>query len=181
LCSTIFLTTPFSAITRPYCSASSRLEGQHDDRRIVIPMQPLQHRAHGFGAHERHIAVENQHVTRKTGERGFGLLHGMAGAELRILHGEFRALHQRLGQLLASSAHDDDLARGLQRIGACKQVHQHGPPGDRMQHLVKVAFHAGTLAGSKDNECERRGRFSHARSLPAFACSFQNAPPRIGA
>ena len=56
---------------------------------------------HGCRAHEGHVAVKHQHIPAKPGQRAFGLLHRMAGAQLRLLHGEHRAVAQLRLQLLA--------------------------------------------------------------------------------
>ena len=57
-----------------------RFEAEHDHGRRVGRVQPLDHRAHRLGAHERHIAVEDQYVAVEAGQRLFRLLHRMAGA-----------------------------------------------------------------------------------------------------
>ena len=72
-------------------------------------MQPIEHRAHRFRAHEGHVTIEDQHIAGKTGQRSFGLQHGMAGAQLRLLQGNLRAALQCRRQLLATVTRNNDL------------------------------------------------------------------------
>jgi hypothetical protein len=51
-------------------------------------VQAIEHGLHRLRAHERHVAIEDQHVTGKIGQRALRLLHGVAGAQLRLLHGD---------------------------------------------------------------------------------------------
>ena len=51
--------------------------------------------------------------------------------------------------------HHLPLRRQLPR--ACEQVFEHRPPGDRVEHLVQVAFHAGALASGENDDGEWRG------------------------
>ena len=92
------------------------LKAQHDHRRIVISVEPVDHQLHRFGRHERHVTVENEHIAVEPRQRRLGLLHRMAGAMLRFLHREFRqkvtvTFLERGLQLLLATADDHDLLR----------------------------------------------------------------------
>ena len=149
-----------AAVLRNHPAILQRVFGrkaQHDNRGRIGGVEPLDHRGHCLCAHEGHVAIENQHVAFETGQRLARLQHGVAGAQLRLLHGNRRAVTQRLFELLAPVPGHHDLPRRRQTGGAGHQVGEHRSPGDGVKHLVQVAFHASALAGGKNDKSEGRG------------------------
>ncbi len=128
-----------------------RLEAQHHGGGRIVGMQPVEHGAHGGFAHERHVAIQHQHIAREIAERRLRLLHRMAGAQLRFLQGSLHIVAQRRLQLLASCAHHHNLARRSQRIDRMHQVVDHRASGNRVQHLVQRRLHARAFSGGKDD------------------------------
>ncbi len=130
-------------------------------------MEPLGHRAQRFGFHERHVAIKHENIAVEILDRIFGLLHGVAGAQLRLLYAVGRALAQLRFDLFAPRAHDHHAAARLQCLGARQQMLQHRSPGDGMKDLVQVRFHARPLACGKDDYGEimraHRSRFASKR------------------
>ena len=140
---------------RDHPAVSGGVDGtkaEHHRGRGIRRVEPLQHPPHRLGGDERHVAVEDKHVARESGERAFRLMHGMAGAELfRLMH-HLRA-DRRDGRLhlLAPRADHHHGARRLQRGDARQQVQQHRPPRERVKHLVQVGFHPRAIAGGEDD------------------------------
>ena len=60
------------------------------------------------------------------------------------------AFRQRGIQLLALVPDHNHGALDFQLRKAVEQMHQHRASSNRMKHLVQGAFHAGSLAGSKN-------------------------------
>ena len=102
----------------------------------------------------------------------------MGRAELRFLNHHFRSgSGQRRLNLFAAIACNDHGSRHPNLANRTKQVHQHRMAGDWVQHLVQVAFHAGSLARGKDDD----GKWlAHSAAMPPNACRFQRAAPRGG-
>ena len=79
----------------------------------------------------------------------------MAGAFLLGLDGDRDvAPGDRLLDLLAALADDDDALVGAERIDPVEQVEKQRPAGDRVKHLVGVRAHARALPGGKDDNGE---------------------------
>ena len=131
-----------------------RLKAQHHHRRIVRAVQPLDHHPHRRRADEGNVAIKNKHVALEPGQRALRLLHRVAGAELRILHRDRRAVTQLRLELIAAMPGHHHRAGRRKFGGAGQQMLDHRPPGDRVQHLVQLAFHAGALAGGEGDDCE---------------------------
>ena len=89
----------------------NRFKCQHDDRRGIRCVQTVNHPLHRVRRHERHIAVEDQDVTFKTRQRGFGHLHRVACAILRLLNRKFSRSSQSLFKLILATADNNDLLR----------------------------------------------------------------------
>ena len=85
----------------------------------------------------------------------------MAGALLRLLHGDGRLTGQRRLKLLALAADHDHLPRRRQLGGAGQQMIDHRPPGDLVEHFVQATFHAGALACGKNNDGKGRRFVCH--------------------
>ncbi len=114
-------------------------------------MEPIEHGAHRFRAHKGHIAIEHQHIAIEACELALGLLDGMGGAELRVLQTGARRVAERLFELFAARADHHHLPRRCERIDARHQMMEHRPTGDRVEHLVHIALHAGALARGEDD------------------------------
>ena len=75
----------------------------------------------------------------------------MGRAKLGFLKsGRDIAIRQRGIQLLALVPDHNHGALEFQFRKAVEQMHQHRASSNRMKHLVQGAFHAGSLAGSKN-------------------------------
>ena len=94
----------------------------------------------------------------KAFERFTRLQRGVGSTELRLLQcGGNVAPFQRSVELLALVADHHDRALEIELGKAVEQVEQHRPPGDRVQDLMQVALHTGSLACSKDDGGEFAG------------------------
>jgi hypothetical protein len=103
-------------------------------------------------------------------------------AELWILHRERRAAGQRGLDLLATFADHHHRSLRLKLREGRKQVLDHRPAGERVEHLVPGALHPRALACGEDHRGERAGgrlgTFGHAAPLPSSGCGFQMPAPR---
>ncbi len=126
-------------------------ETQHHDLGRVLGVEPIEHGLHRLALHEGDIAVKDEHIARVPGKAFFRLLHRVTGAQLRFLQAGIGTPAERLLQLVAPRAHHHNLPGRLQGVYRGEQVVEHGSPGDRMQHLVRPALHAGALARGKDD------------------------------
>jgi hypothetical protein len=81
-------------------------------------------RGGGGGAHERHVAVEDQRRLEALVERRQRLQHRVAGAELRLLAHEDRCTGSAPFDLGRAMAGDDDGARRPQRGGGVQNMLQ---------------------------------------------------------
>jgi hypothetical protein len=138
-----------------------QLGGHHADRVAC----GLDEAPQGFGAHEGHIAIENQDlgVRRKLGHR---LLHGVPGTELlRLQHplhlrtGKRRA--HRLGAMAVN--HHDAARREHARHG--EHMGEQRPAGEGMQDFGQARAHALALARGEDEDFERHP----VESMPILA------------
>ena len=83
-------------------------------------------------------------------ERGLGGERRMTGAELLGLQGR-PVRGDGLADRLHARAHDHHDRGAAQRRQARENMADHGPPGNGVQHLRQVGFHARPLAGGKDD------------------------------
>ena len=109
-----------------------------------------QHAAHGLWRNQRRVAVKDQHVAGKAGERFLGGQGGVAGAQLLCLHGSGVRRHRR-GDFSHAGADDDDGAPDAGLGEARHQVGDQGPPGQPMQDLGDRGFHARAEARGEDD------------------------------
>ena len=142
-----------------------RLEAQHHGSGIVVTMQPFEHGAHCRCFHEGHIAIKDEHIAREIRQRAFGLLNRMGGAELRFLQTGRCALAHVLLDLVTPRAHHDRGPLWSEFRHTCHEVFKHGAARDGVQHLMRIAFHAGALARGKDDGGERMCRGRHGACL----------------
>ena len=131
-------------------------ETQHHAARIVPETQTVDHRLHGLGAHQRHIAVEDQHIAGKALERVMRLAHGMAGAQLLgLLGNDDVAVRQAGGNLLLARADHHDGALHTKRAQRVGQMMQHRLARNGVQNLVQIGLHARAGPGGKHDGGER--------------------------
>ncbi len=141
--------------------------GQYRCARSARGQQALQR----VRLHQRHIAIQHQgHVVLAIAfqqQQRHRLLHGVAGALLRLLQHEVQIglAVERLFDAVGAMAHHDDDARRLQLARAVQHVGQHGLARQRVQHFGKVGLHAFAQSGGKDHYIkhkfqERLGRSS---------------------
>ena len=90
------------------------------------------------------------------------------------------AAGDRLLDLVAAFADDDDALVGAERIDPVEQVQEQRPAGDRMQHLVGVGAHARALPGGKDDDGET-ALVGHSGEQWHGAPASASAEPRAGA
>jgi phosphoglycolate phosphatase len=124
-------------------------------------VQAIQHGPHGRRADKRDIAIEHQHIAIEPGQRGFCLLHRIAGAQLRFLHGTGGPVTQARFHLLARLAdhrHDPCRCKIGHRI---EQMLDHRATSDFVQHLVARTVHARTLARGQDHGGDRSFGIPH--------------------
>ena len=99
----------------------------------------------GLRLDQRHVAVQHQHHVFFQVRQG--LRHGVAGAEL---FGLLRPLQPRTGHRLADGIAAVTVNQhGVVRIEGAGGVHHvlhHGAPGNRVEYLGEIRFHAGSLA-----------------------------------
>ena len=98
-------------------------------------------------------------------ERARRLLDRVRGAELLRLVGDGDgdvAAAERLLDLVATLADDDDALVGAERVDAVEEVQEQRPAGDRVKHLVGVGSHARPLPRGKDDNGET-ALVGHAR------------------
>jgi len=104
----------------------------------------------GVGFGQRHVARQDHHHPI-VGQHGHGLLHRVAGAQLRLLahtlHGQrlARGQHQRL-DLIGPMAGDDHRRAGIQLRRRVQHALHQRHPGQALQHFGQAAFHAGAFA-----------------------------------
>ncbi len=115
----------------------------------------------GFGLHQRHVAVQHQgHVILAIAfkQQRHGLLHGMAGALLRLLQHEMQvrlALVSLFDAVRAMADHDDDAPR-LQLARAVQHMAQHRFASQGVQNFGEVGLHAFTQSGGKNYYVKHR-------------------------
>ena len=121
-----------------------------------------QQAAQRVGLHQRHVAVQHQrHIVLAVAleQQRHGLLHGVAGALLRLLQREVQAFlaAKRLLDAVGAVAdhHRDAGGREFARTG--QHVRQHGLAGQRVQHFGKVGLHALAQSGGENHYIEHRG------------------------
>ena len=138
--------TEDAAVTRGVWKAGR----QQRHRSLAVAMfgqQGLQ----GLGAQQGHVAVEHQQFPLEVPQGTQQLLDGVAGAVLGGLQHKFQPC--MAGQAgfhpLCLVAHQQQPALGGQRFATGQHSLHQGRTGNRLQHLGKLAFHAGALSGSQ--------------------------------
>ena len=87
-------------------------ERQHDHRRRIRRVEPVNHGLHRSGRHEGDIAIKDKDIALKPLQSRLGLLHGMASAKLGFLHRKLcRARQSGLQLFLAASDHHNLFGR----------------------------------------------------------------------
>ena len=117
--------------------------------------------AQGVGLGQGHIAREDDRCAIGR-EMGHGLLHGVAGAQLRFLAHKLQikmgcSARESCGSrfyFCSTVAGDDDGAAGLQAGCLVQHMVQQRAPGQALQHFGGAAFHARALAGRHDENVE---------------------------
>jgi hypothetical protein len=102
------------------------------------------------------LAVRDDHRAgaRLRRQRLPGDPDGVTGALLRLLHRQDDARHQLLdvrADLLALVTDDRDDPARLQGTCGPQDVADHGPPGDRVEHLHRLGLHPGAATGGEDD------------------------------
>jgi hypothetical protein len=83
------------------------------------------------------------------------LLHGMSRAQLlRLVCNQYIAPVERLLNLVAALADDNDALVGAERVDTVEKMQKQRTAGDRVEHLVRVGTHTGALPRGKDNDGE---------------------------
>ena len=124
-----------------------QVRGQHGEAAAPRFPQPLQ----GLGAHERDVAIQDQHVgiAREVRHR---LLYCVAGPELLGLqHPLDVGVGERSAHRLGAVAVDHDHLARLERARRGEHVGEQRPAGERMQDLGQLRAHALALA-RRENE-----------------------------
>src|SRR5690606_12496209 len=88
------------------------------------------------------------------------LLDGVTGPELFGLEYEAQVVCAEGGFDLFGAVADDHVDGSLviQSAGGIQDVLEQGPAGDGLQYFGQARFHAGSLAGSKDDDVQHRIR-----------------------
>ena len=159
--------------TTTHDAAIPRGVGKVDgEQRQLVCAALSDQRLQGIRLSQRHIARQNHHHPI-IGQRGHGLLHGVAGAQLRLLAHALdgqrlaRGQQQRL-DLVSPVAGDDHRRAGVQ-LRCCVQymLHQRHP-GQALQHLGQAAFHAGAFASSHDDNVDGEDGGGHGEHTFSF-------------
>ena len=113
----------------------------------------------GLSPQEWHVSIEHQQLTAETLESGHQLLHGMAGAVLRLLEHKLESLHgaQLLLDSLGLVPHDQQPPVGLEVACAGQDPLHQGGSGQRLEHFRKSTLHAGAFSGGQDGNGEHLG------------------------
>jgi hypothetical protein len=139
--------------------------GVHRQQRDLVLAAQRDQAPHGLGAHQRHVAVQDQRqaIVRQQRRR---LLHGVAGAQLRFLAHRLRRNFSAISAASAcpvsaerfnfrsAVAGDHNRRARAQRGRTVEYVRQQGPPGQPVQHLRDPALHARALARGHDDDVD---------------------------
>ncbi|MPM42586.1 hypothetical protein SDC9_89252 [bioreactor metagenome] len=137
----------------------------HRQQRQLVAARRLHQIGHRGRLREWHVTGEHYHHALIGGQLGHGLLHRMAGAELRLLAHELRVELSVRRQLECAAGR-------FHLVGTVPRHHHHAarrkalrlrhhmlqqwPPGQSLQNFGSAAFHARALARGHDDDVELR-------------------------
>jgi hypothetical protein len=110
------------------------------------------------GIQQRHVAGEDEDVAGELGHGGEGDLDGAAGAGDLVLVDDdhlVRDARDRLGDLVALVAHDDEDVPRREVARGVEHVPDERAAADAVQHLRQGRAHAGPLTRREDDDGER--------------------------
>ena len=125
-----------------------------------------QHRSLGLGLTVRLIQLFQQSACQQggipakyhnrtlgAGQKLLGLQHSVTRAQLLSLGHVLNAalLTHGLTDYIAAEARNHHIAAGPGLLGSIQHMLEHGLACSLMKHLRQLGFHAGSLAGRKDN------------------------------
>ncbi len=139
----------------PVLERIGRRGSEHHDARPAVTVQAIEHALQRLRLDERRIAVKDEDRALISRQGILRLLDGVGSTLLlRLMCDAHLAAVERLLDLIAALADDDDAFLGTKARDAVEQVHQQALARDRVQDLVRVRAHAGALPRRKDHDCE---------------------------